>query len=56
MIMKDEQMYTVLNGYFPSVFTKEDGEYVPIPQQIFHGTENDKLLDIVFKKDMVEKN
>ena len=41
MIMKDEQMCTVLNDYFLSVFTKDDVEYVPIPQQMFHGTEND---------------
>ena len=53
--MKDEQMYTVLNDYFLSVFTKEDVENVPIPQQMFHGTEYDKLLEIVIKKDMVPK-
>ena len=50
MIMKDEQMCTVLNDYFLSVFTKEDVGNVPIPQQMFHGTENDQLLDIVIKK------
>ena len=49
--MKDEQMCTVLNYYFLSVFTKEDVENVPIPQQLFHGTENDQLLDIVIIKD-----
>ena len=54
--MNDEQMCTVLNDYFLSVFTKEDVEYVLIPQQMFHGTENDKLLDIVIKKDIVQKN
>ena len=53
--MKDEQMCTVLNDYFRSVSTKEDVENVPIPQQMFHGTENDKLLDIIIKKDMVQK-
>ena len=53
--MKDEQMWTVLNDYFLSVFTKEDVENVLIPLQMFHGTENDKLLDIVIKKDMVHK-
>ena len=51
--MKDEQMCTVLNYYFLSVFTKIV-ENVPIPQQMFHGTENDKLLHIVIKKDMVQ--
>ena len=30
--------------YFLSVFTKEDVENVSIPQQMFHGTENDQLL------------
>ena len=55
MIMKDEQMCTVLNDHFLSVFTKEDVENVPIPQQMFHGTENDQLLDIVNKKDMVQQ-
>ena len=53
--MKDEQMCTVLNDYFLSVFTIEDVENVPIPQQMFWGTENDKLLDIITKKDMIEK-
>ena len=48
-------MCTVLNDYFLSVFTKEDVENVPIPQQMFQGTENDKLLDIIIKKDMVQK-
>ena len=54
--MKDEQMCTVLNNYFLSVFTKEDVENVRIPLQMFHGTENDKLLDIIIKNDMVQKN
>ena len=54
IIMKDEQMCTILNDYFLSVFTKEDVENVPIPQQMFQGTENDKLLDVI-KKDMVQK-
>ena len=44
IIMKDEKMCTVLNDYFLSVFTKEDVENFPIPQQMFHGTENGKLL------------
>ena len=43
------------NDYFLSIFTKEDVENVPIPQQMFHGTENDKLLDLIIKKDMVHK-
>ena len=47
-------MYTVLNDYFLSVFIK-DVENVTIPQQMFHGTENDPLLDIVIKKDMVQQ-
>ena len=55
MMMKDEQMCTVLNDYFLSVFTEEDVENVPIPQQMFHGAENDQLLDIVIKKDMVQQ-
>ena len=55
MIMKDEQMCTVLNDYFLLVFIKEDVENVSIPQQMFHGTENDQLLDIVIKKDMVQQ-
>ena len=54
--MKDEQMCTVPNNYFLSVFPKEDVENVLIPQQMFHGTENDKLLDIVIKKYMVQTN
>ena len=53
--MKDEQMCIVLNDYFLSVFTKEDVENVSIPQQMFHGTENDQLLDIVIKNDMVQQ-
>ena len=52
--MKDEQMCTVLNEYFLLVFIKEV-ENVPIPQQMFHGTENDKLVDIIIKKDTVQK-
>ena len=55
IIMKDEQMCTVLNDCVLAVFTKEDVENVPISQQMFHETENDKLLDIVIKKDMVQK-
>ena len=51
--MKDEQLYTVVHDLL--VFTKEDVENVPIPQQMCHGTENDKLLDIIIKKDMVQK-
>ena len=54
--MKDEQMCTVLNDFFLLVITKEDVENVLIPQQKFWGTENDKLVDIVIKKDMVQKN
>ena len=53
--MKDEQMCTVLNDYFLSIFTKDD-ENVLIALQMFHGTENDQLLDIVIKKDMMQKN
>ena len=56
IIIKGEQMCIVLNDYFLSVFTKDDVENVPIPQQMFYGTENDKLLDIIIKKDMVQKN
>ena len=55
IIMKDEQMCTVLNDYFLSVFTKEDVENVPIPQQMFQGTENYKQLDIIIRKDRVHK-
>ena len=55
IIMKDEQRCTVLNDYFLSVFTKEDVENVPIPQDMFHGTENDKLLHIVIKNGIVPK-
>ena len=55
IIMKDEQMCTVLNDYFLLDFTKEVVENVPIPQQMFHGTENDQLLNIVIKKDMVQQ-
>ena len=33
IIMKDEQMCTVINNNFLSVFTKEDVDSVPIPQQ-----------------------
>ena len=55
IIMKDEQICTVLKDYFLSIFTKEDVENVPISQQMFHGTENDQLLDIVIKKDMVQQ-
>ena len=55
IIMKNEQMFTVLNDYFLSVFTKEDVDSVPISQQMFQGTEKDKLLDIV-KQDMVQNN
>ena len=54
-IMKDEQMCTVLKDYFLSVFIKEDVENVPIPQQMFHETENDQRLYIVIKKDMVQQ-
>ena len=54
--MKDEQMCTVINDYFLLVFTKEDVENVPIPKQMFQGTENDKLLHIIIKKDVVQKN
>ena len=46
-------MSIVLNDYFLSIFTKEDVENVPIPQPMFQGTENDKLLDIIIKKDVV---
>ena len=53
--MKNEQMCTVLNDYFLLVFTKEDVENVSIPQQMFHETENDQLLDIVIKKDMMQQ-
>ena len=54
--MKDEQICRVPNDYFLSVFTKEDVENVPISQQLFQGIENDKLLDIIIKKDMVQTN
>ena len=56
IIMKNKQMCTVLNDYFLLVFTKEDIENVPIPQQMFHGTENGKLLDIVIKNGYGAKN
>ena len=54
--MKDEQMCTVLNDYFLSVFTKEDVENVHFPQQMFYGTENYQLLDIVIKRTRCNKN
>ena len=47
-------MCIVLNDYFLSVFTKEDAENVPILQQMFHGTDNDELLDIINKNHMVQ--
>ena len=55
--MEDEQMCSVLkkNDYFLSVFAKEDVDSVPIPQQMFQGTEKDKLLYIIIKQDMVQK-
>ena len=37
------------------LFTKEDVENVLIPQQMLHEIENDQLLDIVIKKDMVQQ-
>ena len=46
-------MCTVLNDYFPSVFTKEDVDNVPIRQLMYQELENDKLLDIIIKNDMV---
>ena len=52
--MKNEQMCTVLNYYFLSVFTKKDVENVSIQQQMFHGKQNYKLLDIIIKKNMVQ--
>ena len=55
IIMKDEQMCTVPNDYFLSIFTTEDVEYFPISQQMFHGTENYQLWDIIIKKDMMQK-
>ena len=54
--MKEEQMCTVLNVYFLLVFTKEDVENIPIlSQQMFQGRDNDKLLNIIIKKDMMQK-
>ena len=55
IIVKDEQMCTVLNDYFLSVLTKKDVESVLLPQQMCQGTEKDKLLDIIIKQDMVQK-
>ena len=48
-------MCTVLNEYFLLVFIKEDVDNFPIPQQMFQGTEYEKLIDIIIKMDIVQK-
>ena len=43
-------MCTVLNYYFLSVFTEEDVDNVPIPQQMFQRIENDKVTTRYYNK------
>ena len=46
IIVDDQQGAELLNDYFSSVFTKENTENVPQPDQKFKGTENEKLLNL----------
>ena len=55
IIEKDEHIFMILIVYFISVFTKEDVNSVQIPQQMFQGRENGKLLNIIITKDIVQK-
>ena len=45
----------IFQNNFLSVITKEDVDDVPIPQQMFQGTENYKIVDIIIKKEMMQK-
>ena len=47
IIEDDMETATVLNDYFGSVFTKENSLNLPVPKQMFLGSENDKLTDII---------
>ena len=44
IIVDDQQGADLLNNYFSSVFTKENTENVPQPDQKFKGNENEKNL------------
>ena len=48
-------MAEVFNGYFTSVFTTEDTVNIPAPKPVFHGREENKLLDIDIDVDLVKK-
>ena len=46
MVSLGEDMRKALNGYFSSVFTKEDKHTVPVCEEIFRGEESKKLKDV----------
>ena len=56
IIVDDQQGADLLNDYFSSVFTKENTENVPQPDQKFKGTENEKLINLdITEYDVLQK-
>ena len=55
-LIKDEkQMTKVFSEFFKSVFTREDIANIPEPEQIYRGSEEDKIIDINITVERVQK-
>ena len=56
IIVDDQQGADLLNDYFSSVFTKENIENVPQPEQKFKGIDNEKLINLdITEYDVLQK-
>ena len=55
LVNSGEEMSKIMNEYFLTVFTQETVQDVPEAEQVFNGEENDKLVDIIITKDIVEQ-
>jgi hypothetical protein len=54
LITDDDEMCTILNKYFASVFTEEDKDItLPEVDVVFIGDQNEKLLDIHISQEIV---
>ena len=54
IIPPGQQTANTLNKFFASVFTVEGNE-VPVPEQIYRGPENEKLVDLTITVEDVKK-
>ncbi len=55
IIESGEEMSTLLNDYFLSVFTTENQDIIPTGEEVFQGEDNEKLRDVIITRQVVQK-